>query len=183
MPCLNLSTNVGLEGIDTSSILSEATKTVAKIVGKPEAVSSFSSPFIIFFFWVPTIACTFVLISFICLCFPTATLYFGYFDLGKQVWVMGYAYFVDMKCFWIMGFAHSDGRKRFWIIDFAFDDEKCFWVMGFCLFDDRSVLSQIWVFDVKGLVQNQFWVMGFASFIECVSILSFRSVLRLEMFF
>ncbi|RWR78942.1 macrophage migration inhibitory factor isoform X1 [Cinnamomum micranthum f. kanehirae] len=37
MPCLNLSTNVGLEGIDTSSILSEATKTVAKIVGKPEA--------------------------------------------------------------------------------------------------------------------------------------------------
>ncbi|KAL5720905.1 phenylpyruvate tautomerase [Ranunculus cassubicifolius] len=37
MPCLNLSTNVNLDGIDTSSILSEATKTVAKIIGKPEA--------------------------------------------------------------------------------------------------------------------------------------------------
>ncbi|KAJ0979287.1 hypothetical protein J5N97_014761 [Dioscorea zingiberensis] len=37
MPCLNVSTNVSLEGIDTSSILSEATKTVAKLIGKPEA--------------------------------------------------------------------------------------------------------------------------------------------------
>ncbi|OVA02814.1 Macrophage migration inhibitory factor [Macleaya cordata] len=37
MPCLNLSTNVSLEGINTSSILSEASKTVAKIIGKPEA--------------------------------------------------------------------------------------------------------------------------------------------------
>ncbi|XP_019054175.1 PREDICTED: macrophage migration inhibitory factor homolog isoform X1 [Nelumbo nucifera] len=37
MPCLNLSTNVSLDGVDTSSILSEATKTVAKIIGKPEA--------------------------------------------------------------------------------------------------------------------------------------------------
>ncbi|KAF5737266.1 macrophage migration inhibitory factor isoform X1 [Tripterygium wilfordii] len=37
MPCLNLSTNVNLDGIDTSSILSEATSTVAKIIGKPEA--------------------------------------------------------------------------------------------------------------------------------------------------
>eukprot|EP00262_Sarcandra_glabra_P001768 TRINITY_DN1192_c0_g1_i2.p1 TRINITY_DN1192_c0_g1~~TRINITY_DN1192_c0_g1_i2.p1 ORF type:complete len:122 (+),score=12.16 TRINITY_DN1192_c0_g1_i2:110-475(+) len=37
MPCLNLSTNVSLDGIDTSSILSEATKTVSKIIGKPEA--------------------------------------------------------------------------------------------------------------------------------------------------
>ncbi|XP_073154802.1 uncharacterized protein [Henckelia pumila] len=37
MPCLNLSTNVSLEGVDTSTILSEATSTVAKIIGKPEA--------------------------------------------------------------------------------------------------------------------------------------------------
>ncbi|KAK4432243.1 Macrophage migration inhibitory factor [Sesamum alatum] len=40
MPCLNLSTNVSLEGVDTSSILSEASSTVAKIIGKPEAVPS-----------------------------------------------------------------------------------------------------------------------------------------------
>ena len=38
MPCLNLSTNVSLEGVDTSSILSEATSAVAKLIGKPEAV-------------------------------------------------------------------------------------------------------------------------------------------------
>ncbi|KAK4396073.1 Macrophage migration inhibitory factor [Sesamum angolense] len=37
MPCLNLSTNVSLEGVDTSSILSEASSTVAKLIGKPEA--------------------------------------------------------------------------------------------------------------------------------------------------
>ncbi|KAF2306459.1 hypothetical protein GH714_018295 [Hevea brasiliensis] len=37
MPCLNLSTNVSLDGVDTSAILSEATSTVAKIIGKPEA--------------------------------------------------------------------------------------------------------------------------------------------------
>ncbi|KAK9283605.1 hypothetical protein L1049_011855 [Liquidambar formosana] len=37
MPCLNLSTNVSLEGIDTSSVLSDATKTVASLIGKPEA--------------------------------------------------------------------------------------------------------------------------------------------------
>ncbi|PKA67254.1 phenylpyruvate tautomerase [Apostasia shenzhenica] len=37
MPCLNLSTNVNLDGVDTSSILSEATKTVAKLIGKPES--------------------------------------------------------------------------------------------------------------------------------------------------
>ncbi|KAG2404593.1 uncharacterized protein HKW66_Vig0115150 [Vigna angularis] len=37
MPCLNLSTNVNLDGVDTSSILSEATSTVARIIGKPEA--------------------------------------------------------------------------------------------------------------------------------------------------
>ena len=43
MPCLNLSTNVSLDGIDTSSILSEATSAVAKIIGKPEAVTSLSS--------------------------------------------------------------------------------------------------------------------------------------------
>ncbi|KAL6987903.1 phenylpyruvate tautomerase [Sarracenia purpurea var. burkii] len=37
MPCLNLSTNVSLEGVDTSSILKEASSTVAKIIGKPES--------------------------------------------------------------------------------------------------------------------------------------------------
>ncbi|WMV51815.1 hypothetical protein MTR67_045200 [Solanum verrucosum] len=37
MPCLNISTNVNLEGVDTSSVLSEATSTVAKLIGKPEA--------------------------------------------------------------------------------------------------------------------------------------------------
>lgn len=42
MPCLNLSTNVPLDGVDTSSILSEATSTVANLIGKPEAVCSLS---------------------------------------------------------------------------------------------------------------------------------------------
>ncbi|PWA58566.1 macrophage migration inhibitory factor [Artemisia annua] len=37
MPCLNLSTNVNLDGIDTSAILSDATSVVAKLIGKPEA--------------------------------------------------------------------------------------------------------------------------------------------------
>ncbi|KVI03320.1 Macrophage migration inhibitory factor [Cynara cardunculus var. scolymus] len=41
MPCLNLSTNVNLEGVDTSSILSEATSTVAKLIGKPEAPAAY----------------------------------------------------------------------------------------------------------------------------------------------
>ncbi|XP_020274779.1 macrophage migration inhibitory factor homolog [Asparagus officinalis] len=36
MPCLNLSTNVNLEKIDTSAILSEASKAVARVTGKPE---------------------------------------------------------------------------------------------------------------------------------------------------
>lgn len=38
MPCLNLSTNASLDGVDTSSILSELSKTVASLIGKPEAV-------------------------------------------------------------------------------------------------------------------------------------------------
>ncbi|XP_027336812.1 macrophage migration inhibitory factor homolog isoform X2 [Abrus precatorius] len=37
MPCLNLTTNVSLDGVDTSSILSEATSSVAAIICKPEA--------------------------------------------------------------------------------------------------------------------------------------------------
>ncbi|XP_027906381.1 macrophage migration inhibitory factor homolog [Vigna unguiculata] len=37
MPCLNVTTNVSLDGVDTSSILSEATATVANLIGKPEA--------------------------------------------------------------------------------------------------------------------------------------------------
>ncbi|KAJ0027326.1 hypothetical protein Pint_34964 [Pistacia integerrima] len=40
MPCLNLSTNVNLDGVDTSSILSEATSSVASIIGKPEAADA-----------------------------------------------------------------------------------------------------------------------------------------------
>jgi hypothetical protein len=40
MPCLNVSTNVNLDGVDTSAILAEAAKTVASVIGKPEAVSS-----------------------------------------------------------------------------------------------------------------------------------------------
>ncbi|KAG6435794.1 hypothetical protein SASPL_100671 [Salvia splendens] len=38
MPCLNISTNVSLEATDTSAILSEISSTVAKLIGKPEAV-------------------------------------------------------------------------------------------------------------------------------------------------
>eukprot|EP00258_Populus_trichocarpa_P020448 XP_006388984.1 macrophage migration inhibitory factor homolog [Populus trichocarpa] len=36
MPALIISTNVNLDGVDTSSILSEATSEVAKVIGKPE---------------------------------------------------------------------------------------------------------------------------------------------------
>ncbi|KAL3569801.1 hypothetical protein D5086_029691 [Populus alba] len=36
MPALIISTNVSLDGVDTSSILSEATSEVAKVIGKPE---------------------------------------------------------------------------------------------------------------------------------------------------
>jgi phenylpyruvate tautomerase len=38
MPALIISTNVSLDGVDTSSILSEATSEVAKVIGKPEKV-------------------------------------------------------------------------------------------------------------------------------------------------
>ncbi|XP_066358811.1 uncharacterized protein [Miscanthus floridulus] len=44
MPCLNVSTNVNLEGVDTSTILAEASKSVADIIGKPEASSPTSTP-------------------------------------------------------------------------------------------------------------------------------------------
>uniref|UniRef100_A0A6N2K8W1 Leucine-rich repeat-containing N-terminal plant-type domain-containing protein n=1 Tax=Salix viminalis TaxID=40686 RepID=A0A6N2K8W1_SALVM len=37
MPCLNISTNVNLDGVNTSSILSEASSQVAKILKKPES--------------------------------------------------------------------------------------------------------------------------------------------------
>ncbi|KAJ6755647.1 TAUTOMERASE/MIF SUPERFAMILY PROTEIN [Salix purpurea] len=37
MPCLNISTNVNLDGVDTSAILSEASSQVAKIIKKPES--------------------------------------------------------------------------------------------------------------------------------------------------
>jgi phenylpyruvate tautomerase len=39
MPALIISTNVSLDGVDTSSILSEATSEVAKLIGKPANVS------------------------------------------------------------------------------------------------------------------------------------------------
>lgn len=37
MPSLSISTNVPLEALNTSEILSEISKSVAKIIGKPEA--------------------------------------------------------------------------------------------------------------------------------------------------
>ncbi|CAA2960494.1 macrophage migration inhibitory factor homolog [Olea europaea subsp. europaea] len=36
MPCLDISTNVNLDGINTDSIFSELTKAVSQIIGKPE---------------------------------------------------------------------------------------------------------------------------------------------------
>ncbi|KAL3531637.1 hypothetical protein ACH5RR_005158 [Cinchona calisaya] len=36
MPCLDISTNVNLDRVDLDPIFSEATKTVAAIIGKPE---------------------------------------------------------------------------------------------------------------------------------------------------
>ncbi|KAL8039039.1 hypothetical protein ABFX02_10G009100 [Erythranthe guttata] len=36
MPCLDISTNVSLDGVDTDSLFSELTKAVSQIVGKPE---------------------------------------------------------------------------------------------------------------------------------------------------
>jgi hypothetical protein len=41
MPCLNISTNVNLDGVNTSAILSEASSQVAKIIKKPESVRFF----------------------------------------------------------------------------------------------------------------------------------------------
>ncbi|XP_042510089.1 macrophage migration inhibitory factor homolog [Macadamia integrifolia] len=37
MPCLNLSMNVSLDGVDTAPIVSEAIKAVADIIGRPES--------------------------------------------------------------------------------------------------------------------------------------------------
>ncbi|GLJ11952.1 hypothetical protein SUGI_0180890 [Cryptomeria japonica] len=37
MPSLSISTNVPLDGVNTSGILSQASKSVAQIIGKPEA--------------------------------------------------------------------------------------------------------------------------------------------------
>ncbi|KAH8484628.1 hypothetical protein Peur_071483 [Populus x canadensis] len=37
MPCLNISTNVNLDGVNISAILSEASSQVAKIIKKPES--------------------------------------------------------------------------------------------------------------------------------------------------
>ncbi|XP_050215024.1 uncharacterized protein LOC126666111 [Mercurialis annua] len=36
MPCLYISTNLNLDGVDTDPIFSDATKAVATIIGKPE---------------------------------------------------------------------------------------------------------------------------------------------------
>lgn len=38
MPCLYISTNVSLDGVDTDPIFSELTKAVSTIIGKPENV-------------------------------------------------------------------------------------------------------------------------------------------------
>jgi phenylpyruvate tautomerase len=38
MPTLNIQTNVPLDGVVTSDILKDASKTVARILGKPESV-------------------------------------------------------------------------------------------------------------------------------------------------
>ena len=48
MPSLSISTNVPLEALNTSEILSEISKSVAKIIGKPEAVNHPSLLFISF---------------------------------------------------------------------------------------------------------------------------------------
>ncbi|CAL5422834.1 unnamed protein product [Camellia sinensis] len=37
MPCLDISTNVCLDGVDTEAFFSEATKVVSSIFGKPES--------------------------------------------------------------------------------------------------------------------------------------------------
>ncbi|KAK9289537.1 hypothetical protein L1049_007693 [Liquidambar formosana] len=37
MPCLDISTNVSLDGVNVDPIFSEATKAVAAIIGKPES--------------------------------------------------------------------------------------------------------------------------------------------------
>ena len=39
MPTLNLITNVPVDGVLTSDILKDASKAVARIIGKPESVS------------------------------------------------------------------------------------------------------------------------------------------------
>lgn len=39
MPTLNLYTNVPVDGVVASDILKDATKAVAKIIGKPESVN------------------------------------------------------------------------------------------------------------------------------------------------
>lgn len=39
MPTLNLSTNIPVDPVIASDILKDATKAVAKIIGKPESVS------------------------------------------------------------------------------------------------------------------------------------------------
>lgn len=44
MPTLNLFTNVPVDAVIASDILKDATKAVAKIIGKPESVKSLSFP-------------------------------------------------------------------------------------------------------------------------------------------
>ncbi|KAG6744304.1 hypothetical protein POTOM_053023 [Populus tomentosa] len=51
MPCLNISTNVNLDGVNTSAILSEASSQVAKIIKKPESFFPFASDSLKFFFF------------------------------------------------------------------------------------------------------------------------------------
>lgn len=53
MPTLNLFTNVPVDAVVASDILRDATKAVAKIIGKPESVSHASlSSFSFFYFFI-----------------------------------------------------------------------------------------------------------------------------------
>lgn len=90
MPCLNISTNVNLDGVDTSAILSDATSSVADLIGKPKAVLSFSLLLLSFLailiiseFWV------------LCFCYPISG-FVWYLNCGEITasifdffWVLG----------------------------------------------------------------------------------------------
>jgi len=53
MPTLNLFTNIPVDPVIASDILRDATKVVAKIIGKPESVESSFTLFLLFFYCCP----------------------------------------------------------------------------------------------------------------------------------